>query len=392
MQVYRAYFKIIRRNLPEISLYLGIFLLITILVVRLGGDQSGPELGRARINIAYINYDQGALLADRLGDYLQEHANIIDLSDDRESLQDALFFGKIKYVVKVPAGFSQSVLSGKNDVQLEKTSIESSASSVYLDFLINRYLSTASLYSRNMSGLNDAQLVDLVTATVNQHSDLEVKKYPNPVSNLAKNFYILLVYGMLFAIFLGVTSFMLVFNHPDIKKRNLGSPLKRLNMNMQIVLGNLTYSMAVWLIMVGLSLLMLGGAAFNLHSVLLYVNSLCLTLVCLSISFLAGIFMQNLQVRSAVANVLGLGLCFISGVFVPQAFLGKTVSFIASFTPTFWYVKAVNDIEKLVLVNAANITPIINSMLIQLGFVAALLAVAMAVSRYKQKVSGPTWD
>lgn len=392
MQVYKAYFKIIRRNLPEISLYLGIFLLITILVVRLGGDQSGPELGRARINIAYINYDKGAVLADHLGDYLQEHANIIDISDDRESLQDALFFGKIKYVVKVPAGFSQSILSGRNDVKLEKTSIESSASSVYLDFLINRYLSTASLYSRNMSGLNDAQLLSLVTATVNQHSDLEVKTYPNPVSNLAKNFYILLVYGMLFAIFLGVTSFMLVFNHPDIKKRNLGSPLKRLNMNMQIVLGNLTYSMAVWLIMVGLSLLMLRGAAFNIHSVLLYVNSLCLTLVCLSISYLAGIFMQNLQVRSAVANVLGLGLCFISGVFVPQAFLGQTVSFIASFTPTFWYVKAVNDIEKLVLVNAANITPIINSMLIQLGFVAALLAVALAVSRYKQKVSGPILD
>jgi ABC-2 type transport system permease protein len=44
-------------------------------------------------------------------------------------------------------------------------------------------------------------------------------------------------------------------------------------------------------------------------------------------------------------NVLTLGMSFISGVFVPQAILGKTVLTIAQFTPVFWFVKANIAIE-----------------------------------------------
>jgi ABC-2 type transport system permease protein len=82
---------------------------------------------------------------------------------------------------------------------------------------------------------------------------------------------------------------------------------------------------------------------------------------------------------------MALGTSFISGVFVPQEMLGDTVQTLASFTPTYWYILAINEIDTLVDFGSLSLQPTIRYMLIQLGFAIALLAVAMAVIRQKRQ-------
>ncbi|MDD4561740.1 MAG: ABC transporter permease [Syntrophomonadaceae bacterium] len=381
MQVYKVYFKLMKQNLPAILIYVCIFLFITIMLTYFYGQKTSPGFNQTRSNIAFINNDQGTVLTEGLRDYLNQNANIINIPNDQDSLQDALFFRKVEYIVKVPAGFSQSFMNGKNDVQIEKTTVQNSVSSVQLDFLINRYLSTVNLYAQNMPDITDSELIGYVNNDANHSSKVQVKSYGKTADRKAANYYTFLVYAMIVIIFLGVSSIMMVFNDTDLRRRNLGSPLKSFSMNMQLFLGNLSFALTVWTIMVVLGFLITGKAAFDLNSILLYVNLLCLTFVCLSLSFLIGSFIGSRDMQQATANVLSLGLCFLSGVFVPQQLLGRTINFIASFTPTYWYVKAVHDIEKLVVVNTANVTPIINSMLIQIGFVIALMTVALAITR-----------
>ena len=384
MQVYNAYFKIIKQNMPTISIYIGVFLLIAILSTYIGGEKASPDFSQTKINIAYVNDDQGAALADGLRDYLMQNTNIINIPNNEESLQDALFFRKVEYIVIIPAGFSKSFLSGKDDVKIEKTSSQNSQNSVYLDFLINKYLGTAALYSQNMSGISNSELLGFIKSDLEEQTSVQMEAYGQTTDRKVATYYTYLVYAMISSIFLGVTSIMLVFNDTDIRRRNQGSPLKSRNMNMQLFLGNLSFAVIVWIIMVVFGFIISGQDAFDLNSVMMYVNSLCLTLVCLSLSFLIGNFIVNRDAQPAIANVLSLGLCFISGVFVPQQLLGKTVNYIASFTPTYWYVKAINDIDKLVVINAANVIPIVNSMLIQLGFAVALLTVALAIAKQKR--------
>ena len=43
-----------------------------------------------------------------------------------------------------------------------------------------------------------------------------------------------------------------------------------------------------------------------------------------------------------IANILGLGMSFLCGIFVPQAFLGNTVLAIGRFLPAYWYVRITN--------------------------------------------------
>ena len=87
---------------------------------------------------------------------------------------------------------------------------------------------------------------------------------------------------------------------------------------------------------------------------------------------------------SAASNVVSLGCCFISGVFVPQQYLGKTVLSIASFNPTYWYVKANNEISALVNFSKENLMPIFMSMAIILCFAIAIFAITLVIIKQKR--------
>jgi ABC-2 type transport system permease protein len=80
---------------------------------------------------------------------------------------------------------------------------------------------------------------------------------------------------------------------------------------------------------------------------------------------------------------VALGFCFISGVFVPQQFLGSSVLEIASFTPSYWFVKANNQIAELTQFDFAYVEPIVSGMLIQVGFALAFFTVALVIGKKK---------
>jgi len=87
---------------------------------------------------------------------------------------------------------------------------------------------------------------------------------------------------------------------------------------------------------------------------------------------------------SAVANVFTLGSSFTGGVFVPQELLGANVLTIASFTPTYWYVKANNEIANTVSFNADNLQSIFTSMVLVLAFGVAVLAVTLVLIKQRR--------
>jgi ABC-2 type transport system permease protein len=102
---------------------------------------------------------------------------------------------------------------------------------------------------------------------------------------------------------------------------------------------------------------------------------------------LAGSLIKNHNAQSAVANTVALGLAFLSGSFVPQSLLNANVLAVARFLPTYWYVRASDQIGRLSAFSWETLKPVIFSFLIQLGFAAALICIALVVAR--QVRSGP---
>jgi ABC-2 type transport system permease protein len=385
MQVYKAFFKVINKNFHQLMIYVVIFLFFAVAFTRTYTNPVNANFTETKINIAFINHDTDSKLVEGLKRYLSKNANIIDISDDTQRLQDALFFRKVEYIVKVPRGFTEGLIEGKA-VHIEKTAVPDSTSAIYMDSMINKYLNTVKTYSGNVKGLSQDEIIKCVGEDLSIKTEIKVK---SPVSKNDNNerctyYYNYLTYSLFAILIMGISAVMMTFNGEDLKKRNLCSPVKLSCMNLQMILGNISYAMLTWFILIVTSFIMYGSFMLTPMGLLFILNSFIFTFAALSISYLIATVIKSRNAASAAANALSLGTCFISGAFVPQSLLSKTVLKIASFTPTYWYIKSNNEISSLGDFNMQNLMPIFNNMLIIIGFAVAVLAVTLTIIKQKR--------
>ena len=386
MQVYKAYFKIIKKNIGQLLIYLIIFLLFAIIFGKVSTSPKDTDFESTKVNISIINKDENSKLISGLTDYLKENANIVDVGTSKEDLQDALFFREAEYIITIPKGFTKEILKGNKDINIEKTVIPNSTSEIYMDNLINRYLNTVKMYTSTIDNISQAKLVSNVNKDLSHTTDVKIKTYDNDYSNNAScaNYYNFFAYSMFAVLILGISLVMISFNNKDLKRRNLASSLSMKNMNIQMVFANITYAVVVWFVMIIASFIMFKNYMFTINGLLSLLNSFVFTLAALSISILISNLVTSRNALSAVVNVIALGSCFISGVFVPQQYLWDTVLSIAKSNPTYWYVKANDDIAILVNYSNENMRPIFMSMIIVLGFALAVYAVTLVVIKQKR--------
>lgn len=385
MQVYKAFFKVIKKNRGLLLIYLVVFMVLALLLTNTYNPPQDTDFSKVKVNIAFINDDNDSLLVAGLKTYLSENANLVDLPDEPQKLQDALFFRQVEYILRVPDGFTEAMLSGR-EVQLEKTIVPDSTSNVYMDLLINKYLNTAQTYITYMPGLSQAELTQYLDKDLAEQSQVTMISNGSHSANAEKSGYYFnyLSYSMFAILILGVCSVMLVFNNTDLKRRNLCSPIRSANMNFQMILGNLSFAILTWLVLISASFVMYGSFMFTANGLLLLLNSFVFTLAALSISYLIANLVKSRGAMSAVSNVFALGTSFISGVFVPQELLGANVLTIASFTPTYWYIKANNEIAAAVSFNANNLQSIFTSMVLVLAFGVAMLGVTLVLIKQRR--------
>lgn len=378
MQVFKVYFKIIQKNLPQMLIYLIVFVALATMFASLSPSMAAENFSETKSSIAVVNEDTGAPFAENLCDYLSEHCVVKDVGSRRDQLMDSLFFREVVYILRIPKGFSQDFLSGSGNMMLEKSIAPDSNASVQVDYLITRYLSIASLYNKVLPELTPSELARHIKSDLALESSVNLSRGDggNKQDNLF-NYYKYFAYSIMAIMILGITSNMMVFGQRDLKRRNYASCINNLSINLQLVLGNLVFAAVVWALMCAFTFVLYPNEMNNRALVPLMVNSFAYTIVCVAISLLFGNLVKSKNAQSALANVLSLGLSFISGVFVPQELLGETVQRIASFTPTYWYVCAVREMANGFTEKA------VYALLIQLGFAVAFLSISLAISRYK---------
>ena len=386
MQVYKAFFKVISKNLTEIIIYVAVLLFFAIALGNTADNPEDMDFKETKINVAFINNDEDSKIVDGLRSYIGENSNIVDLKNNKTDLQDALFFREVEYIINIPKGFTEKVLSGNKNVNIEKNTIPNSGSEVYMDNLINRYLNTAKMYTSAINNISQEELIKFVNKDLSYDTKVEISSNANGsvVNSNCRNYYNFLSYSLFAILILGVSAVMTTFNNKDLKMRNLSSALTLRSMNYQMILGNITFTALLWMIMIVASFVMYGSYMFTINGLLFLLNSFVFSIAVLSISLLIGNLINSKNAMSAAANVVSLGSCFISGVFVPQAYLGESVINIARFNPTYWYVKANNEISLLVNYSNENLTPIFMSMLVVCGFALAILAVTLVVIKQRR--------
>jgi hypothetical protein len=84
MQVYKAFFKVIKKNRGLLLIYLVVFMVLALLLTNTYNPPQDTDFSKVKVNIAFINDDNDSLLVAGLKTYLSENANLVDLPDEPE--------------------------------------------------------------------------------------------------------------------------------------------------------------------------------------------------------------------------------------------------------------------------------------------------------------------
>ena len=108
-------------------------------------------------------------------------------------------------------------------------------------------------------------------------------------------------------------------------------------------------------------------------------------MVSLSLSYLLGLFVKNSNMLNGLSNIVSLGMCFLSGVFVPMSVMDKKVLKIAQFLPVYWYEDINETLARYHSVSGNIATDIWKSLGIEVMFALAFVSVILALSKYKRQ-------
>jgi ABC-2 type transport system permease protein len=387
MQVFKTYNKILKKQILSILIYVAMFLGITIMIS--SNIKTGKtEFQVSKANIAIVNEDGDSSLTDGFLKYMEKYVNFVDIEDSESARKDALFFRKIVYILTIPEGFSEDFLTN-GEVQLDKQNVPDSIEAITVDNAINNYFNMANVYRKHVPELNYEELNTYVEQNLKEETqvafDVEVEDEVSSSNTFNKYFYNYLGYIIISGFITGVSIVLVSFHGIDIRRRHFASPLTSRSLNAQLILGNLLFVLGYLLLFIVAGYLLNPYRILNINMLLTWTNLAAFALSALSISYLVGITVKSRKAISAISTALSLSLAFLSGIFVPQEYLGSSVLRVASFTPTYWYVKANNALETISSTKWEDVSQVVGYMAIQIGFAAAIISVALVVSKRKRQ-------
>ncbi len=386
MPVFKLSLKIIKQNLSAMSIYLIILLVMSIMLTSAvkNEEKKVASFDRAKEDIAFIS-EEDTKLVQGLKDELSKVANFIELENETNAMQDALFFRDVVSIIQIEEGFTEKFIN-KEEVSLEISNIPDSYSSVYIGMTIDQYLNTARLYLGQDDSLSQEELTKNVAEDLGVTTPVNVLETGvNSIDlNSSVYYFNFLAYSLLAVLIFGIGTIMVAFKDPDIQMRNNSSPYSVTRINMETILGIFVFTLITWLIMISFHFILNTVSVFSTSSLYFIINSLVFTFCGTGISFLLGTIIKSRDAISTASNVLTLGSSFIGGAFVPQELLGDFALRIGSFTPAYWYVRANNQIGSLTVFNIETLKPVYSSMIIQIGFGVLFFTMAIISSNKKR--------
>lgn len=387
MKVFKACFKITRRHIISLLIYFSAFTLLAVLLSFSMKPADNTDFEKTRPTYSLISRDGETPAVLGLRAFLDTVGDRVELEDDKKALQDATFFHASDYILILPQGFSESLLTD-SPLEAETVTTPDSAGGYYMDIQVNQYLRLFQAFHLAAPESNLTELAAKTSDAVSAEAQVETVSFgkQQPVPEQAAMYFQVLPYILLVLIISCVSTIMMPFQRPDLRMRNMCSPLPALKINLQLILFGAAVSFLAWLVLIltgfGLYGSYLAGIDFR-SLLLLFGNSLALTAVCLSIAILTGSFIKTSSSQNAVANIFSLACSFLGGVFVPLEMLGEGVLRVARLVPTYWYSMALKKICALTSYSPETLEPIWKDMLVQVGFAAAFFCISLVIYKVK---------
>lgn len=387
MSVYKTYLKILKNKRTSILIYMLICIGLTY-AFTMNTKPGDNRFETSKVKTMVINEDGQNSFVMGFLDYLDQYVTIVEPGKNEEAIKDALFFGKAEYILTIPKGFSDNFFK-KGAVKLKKETVPDSVAAMSMDNIINNYFNTAEVYLKHVPKMNTNRMNSYIkrslskkTKTVFATKTTDRVVYSNAVNNLFFNF---MGYAIIASFISTISLIMLSFNQVDIHRRHTASPLNYRRLNLQLILANLVFVIGFLCIIFITGYLLNKSRMINTSLLLTWLNAFVFSITVLCISYMVGIMVTNRKAVGAISTVLSLGLSFISGIFVPQNYLGGAVLKFASISPLYWYVKANDSLADVTVFQWNQVSEAFGCMAVEIGFTVAFISIALVISKRKRQ-------
>ena len=335
MTVYKYFIKIALKNKWTILGYTIIFFSMS-LISGSGATEREPKFMETRLNIGIID-NSNSELSTGLKAYLEGKHNIVDTIDDEDYIKEQIFLERADAIIIIPEDFQEKVINKEKSIKIYND--DRKIESMQIQNQINKFLMFANAtYEDGKFDLANVNLALREKAKVKLANNNREKN--NSINNeWFRNYYNFTSY-VIIAMYIAIIGMVMTdFTDENIDSRMKISSKKFLNFNMELYLGQLTIAAIITLIFILGSIVLKGKYIGEVDFIKYVINIIVFSFTILCFTFFINNFTKNKFVISGLSIVLSLGTSFISGVMVPQEFLGEKTLLLAKFFPTYYFVK-----------------------------------------------------
>ena len=378
MQVFKAMFKVMRSRLPSALIYIVCFFAISAIIANASTKENKFEA--SRLNVCIFDEDDTAE-SHALADFIKKSNDIVEIENDRDIIIDSIYYKRIDYALIINKGYAEKIKAGDTADLFGSYHLSDSFSVVYMGQVLDEYVNSVKAYLSMGKTFDEA--VASAEVALSQNAEVNMFRADNAGnSHFSVDFagYFQYMPYILVSIIISVVSLVLVtMNKKDIRYRTNCSCMKESSYTFQLFLGSFLFVFVIWL------LFMIGGMILNKevytgrawYAVL---NSFIFAVVVGTMAVLVASFEPKDNVLNLITQVLGLGMSFFCGIFIPVEVLSDKVLSVARFLPAYWYVRANNMIADI---TQFSLNEVVQCYLIQLGFAAAMVIITLLVRKVK---------
>ncbi len=380
MTIFRTFLKVLNKSKVPIIMY-------TVILIFFGGfnmqtSDNSTNFTASKPDIFIINKDDEEGVTKNLIDYLKKYTNKIDLKNTKESIEDALFYRDVNYIIYIPENYREDFLSGNNPELEIKSTGDYQAS--LANIILERYIKVANSYQKSF--VSEEELIKKINDTLSEQVHIDItSKLDTDQLKKATFYYNFANYSLLAGCVYVICLILSSFNEKKIAKRTIVSSMNYKVHNRKLLLSNSLFAVVLWGIYVLLSFVLVGDIMFTEHGVIYIINSFLFTLCTTTIAFLIGNLVNNKNAINGIINVVALGSSFLCGAFVPMEWLPDIVLKIAHVLPSYYYIKTNELLTNIETVNFEGMQEIIGNMTIVLIFTIAFMLLSSIVARQKRR-------
>lgn len=379
MIVFNAFFKVVKK-------YIGVIILYTVMLISFGSinyatNSEDMTFSNRLPDILIINNDEEVGLTKNLINYLKENANVLDIENDEEKINDAIFYREVNYVIYIPKNYRVDTLNKLNPTLDIKSAND--YDSAYTSMLLTRYLNVQNTYLKYTN--NENELINSINNNLSYKTNIEItSKLDTSKLTKTSRFFNFASYSIMAVIIYIICLVISSFNKDAVKKRTIISSMNYKKYNKYILLSSFIYSSIIWILYVILSFIIIGSSMFSLRGLIYILNTFIFSFVALTLALLISNLIKSKGAISGIVNVIALGQAFLCGAFIPSEFLGENIIKYSKILPAYWYNNSNDLLSTIEVINTVNLKPILLNMIVLIIFAIIFIVINNIVSKRRQ--------